>query len=468
MLPAGTGEYRSTETFRMCVITLRVWTQKQGEPKRNGVTASQNISTPLIQINVPKPPGQVALPIQCTRQPQISARILPGSTPEQSSAPSVESVAAAPPIPDSVPAAPPTSKERLEQESRRSSIRSTSNGSRSSKKVHFAISDSEDSLSSPDSDFSLLECPPPVALPSESKAMAMEEKPTSQAPPSGEQDQGETDSEFSSDIDDGEMVQKVVDTGTQGDNDYLYKTDWGDQDSDSGSAIDGSEPALSVPIKYDVTSRPSFAPPLVSKNDDKSSAPTISHLSSGQAAPAEQRRASSTQGPLRSGDWENDSVIGSTIDDSVPVIRVPLTSYTSGDSRPIRLRSGTVPFHIPGVSNSTLQGATSHGRPFGEGQGTANVPYRSPIHMVAGSPQIRPSSISVNRRRDRRTQDLGTDGATDDRVGEQRKSPSHAHDPVSRESQQSRCEVYYNRRTGVVTYEGLQDGYAYVTRGRGS
>lgn len=437
MLPAGTEEYRSTGTFPMCVITLRVWTPKQGEPKRNSVTAAQTNSRPLIQINVPRPPGQVALPIQCTRQPRISERISPGSTPEQRSAPPVESAAVAPPIPDSVPAAPPTSKERLEQGSRRSSIRSTSNGSRSSKKVHFATSDSEDSLASPDSDLLLPDGPPLVALPSESKAMAIEEKPTSQAPPSGEQDQWETDSDFSSDIDDGQMVQEAVVREIQGDNDYLYKMDWGDLDSDSGSAIDGSEPALSIPIKRGVTDRPSFAQPLVSKDDDKSSAPTgqvahrkineesenatrrletISHLSRGQSAPAEQRRASSTRGPLRSGDRENDSVIGSTIDDSVPVIRVPLTSYTSGNSRPIRLRSGTVTFPIPGVSDSTLQGARSHDRPFGEGQGIANVPYGSPSHTVAGSPQIRPSPISVHRRRDRRAQDLGTDGTTDDRV----------------------------------------------------
>lgn len=275
MLPAITGAYQNTGTFPsapMCAITIRVFVSKQGAPQRNIVTAPQSFGTPLIQINVPRRPEKVALPVRINRQTQTREKIPSEGILQKWNHPPATPIVA-PLVPESLPAAPPPYPKEPQSESRRSSIRRAAqqpswNGSRSSKKVHFLISNSGDSLGSPDSASSLLDPPP---FQSESKAMAKEEKPSAQAPPSGEDDKRETESDFSSDIDDGEMEQQAVSREMQGGNDHFYRMDRGDLDSDSGSAIDGSEPILSIPMKRDVTSGPSFAQPLVSHHDDKSS-----------------------------------------------------------------------------------------------------------------------------------------------------------------------------------------------------
>lgn len=354
MLPAGAWEYRGAGTYPlvpMCVITLRVFAMKEA-PRRKNVSTPQIVSTPLIKINVRKPPENIALPLQYTRQAPTLGNIQSdpsGSTPEPCSAPPAASAATALPVPDQVPAAPPLSKIPPKQESRRSSVGKDhplhSNGSRSPKKVRFSISEPEDSLDSPNSESSSFKSvlhgtPPPD--PSETDSMAVEDKTITQAPPSGDINGWETGSDFSSDIDDGEMVQYAVRRETQGDNDYLYKMDWGDLDSDSGSAVDGSEPALSVPLKHDERFRPLFAQPPVRKGDDErfaSSGHAVHqnknefHFLNGKTFPTKAHPAPSIRQSMRPTDWENDSEAGSTMDDNRPANRLPLSSYTAGNGR---------------------------------------------------------------------------------------------------------------------------------------
>ena len=403
-MPYGsTGEYRSRERYPsspMCVITLRIFVSKPTPAQRKTITASQTISTPLIEINVPRAPDKIALPVHYTRQPQIQQEIPPASPPEQCSAPpAVSAAAAATPIPDSSPAGPPPNKEKPEkpeQENRRSSIRRaaqkpSSSGSGPSKRVHFSISEFGDSLDSSDSDIASLDPPLPAEASLDTSgtiAMAIENKPTAQAPPSGEEDNWESLSDFSSDIDDGEMVQQAVGRETQTNYNYLYKADWDDMDSDSGSAVDGSEPALAVPLTRDATSKSFFAQHFVSNGHHKGSAPPgypihqklggqpdiaakIENQSprlSGQTLSTKAHLPPSVRQSMHPSSWENDSEAGSTMDDNVPAIRVPLTSYTSDHSRPIHLRAGTVPFTAPGASESTPQDAKGHGPLPNEGQ----------------------------------------------------------------------------------------------------
>ena len=73
----------------------------------------------------------------------------------------------------------------------------------------------------------------------------------------------------------------------------------------------------------------------------------------------------------------------------------------------------------------------------------------------------------VHRSRDHRTEDGGTDGATDGGANEWSENNSHVHNLASSESQRPCREVRYDRRTGTITYEGLRDGYVYVTKARG-
>lgn len=378
MLPAGAWEYRSARKYPlapMCVITLRVFATKEA-PSRKNISAPQIVSTPLIQINVRKLPENIALPLQYTRQAPTVENIPSdpsGSTPEPCSAPPAASAATALPVPDQVPAAPPLSKTPPEQQSRRSSIRKgdhppNSNGSRSPKKVRFSISEPEDSLASPNSASSsfnsgLHVTPPPD--PSRPNAMAVEDKTITQAPPSGDVDEWETGSDFSSDIDDGEMVQYAVRRETQGDNDYLYKMDWGDMDSDSGSAVDGSEPALSVPVKHDDESRPAFAQPPVRKGENEhfaSSGHAVhrnaneSHYSSGKTFPTKAHAAPSIRQSMRHTDWENDSEAGSTMDENRPANQLPLSSHTAGNGRrrDTRFNEGQRAAHVSSKCQLTL------------------------------------------------------------------------------------------------------------------
>lgn len=475
MLPAVTWEYSNTGTFTpapMCIVSIRVFVSKHGTPQRNLVTAPQRFGTPLIQINVPRSSEKVTLPVRVTRQAQ---------TPERGNHPAP---VVAPSVPDSVPAPapPPPYLRDPALDSRRSSIRRAGyqpslNGSRFSKKVHFFIPDSDHSLSSPDSGFSLLDPPPPVAIPSEPKAMAIEEKPTAQVTTFGNFYKEETETDFSSDIDDGEMVQRADIKETQGGHDYLYRTDRRDLDSDSGSAIDDFEPALSIPMRRDVTSGPSFAQPHVSHHYGRGFAPSghvAHHRGSERSENAtrrlktEQRPADSFRQPMHPGDWENESVAGSTIDDSVHAIRAPLSSYTMGYKRPVSLQSARFPFTTHKASDSAQQGVKSHNRESHVDHATEYVPFKPSTAAAQGLPQTRPDPIFVRRRRDRRIHDFGIDGTIEDGSdgSDIEMFQSRAQDLRPRTSQQTTCEVRYDSRTGTISYYGLRNGYAYATKVR--
>jgi len=349
------------------------------------------------------------------------------------------------------------------------------NGSRSSKKVHFFIPDSEHSLSTPDSGFSLLDPPPPVAISSGPKAMAIDEKPTAQGTNFEKHYKEETESDFSSDIDDGEMVQRGEIKETQGGNYHLYRMDRRELDSDSGSAIDDSEPAISIPMRRDVTSGPSFTQPLVGHHYDRDFTPSghaayqnISERSNAtRRLETEQRQVASHQQLMHPGDWENNSVAESTIDDSGPGIRAPLTSYTMGYKRPVSLHSANVPLTTHKASNIAQQGVKSHNRGSRVDHATEHVPSKLSTDAAVGSSQTHRDPIFV-RRRDRRTHGFGIDGTIEDGSdgSDIETIQSHARDLVPRTSQKKSCAVRYDRRTGTISYEGLRDGGAYVTKVR--
>lgn len=486
MLPAVTWEYSNTGTFSpapMCIVSIRVFVSKQGRPQRNLVTAPQSFGTPLIQINVPRSSEKVTLPNRVTRQAQTPERVPSGSTPKQWHPPPSAPVVA-PSVPDPVPApapAPPYLRDPT-LDSRRSSIRRARyqpslNGSRFSKKVHFFIPDAEDSLSSLDSGVSHLDPPPPVAILSESKVMTINEKPTAQVTPSVKHYKEDTESDFSSDIDDGEMVQQADIKATQGGNDHLYRSDRRDPNSDSGSAIDDSEPALSIPMRRDVTSGTSFAQPHVSHHYGRGFAPPghVAHQRVSERSEnatrrlkTDQRPADSFRQPMHPGDWENDSVAGSTIDDSVPAMRAPLTSYTMGYERPVSLQSARFPFTTHKASDSAQQGVKSHNRESHVDHATEYVPFKPSTAAAQGLPQTRPDPIFVRRRRDRRIHNFGIDGTIEDGSdgSDIEIFQSRAQDLRPRTSQQTTCEVRYDRRTGTISYYGLRNGYAYVTKVR--
>ncbi|MCJ1364037.1 hypothetical protein MMC16_003146 [Acarospora aff. strigata] len=306
-----------------------------------------------------------------------------------------------------------------------------------------------------------------------------------------EEEKWDMTSDFSSDIDDGEMVQQNMVRGTPEDHDGIYREGEGDSSSDLGSAVDDSGPALPVPLRHEVASGLAFAQPPVSDRVHGSSAP------SGQAAPSlddgqagnttnavgdlnsqskahtilnNKDLAPSPRRPMQNADSVNnsDSDNESKIDDNAAATKAPLASYTASNSRPIHVSSATAPRMTLEVPGSRLWYTKENDRPVSDGQSTSQGPS---LQQDRGSPQIRPTPIFVNRRRGHQAhvveEDAGTKGSVGGGRSGQTKPKDRAPDISPPAAQEAHCKAYYDRRTGTITYKGLRDGYVYVTKARG-
>ncbi|KAI9880057.1 MAG: hypothetical protein M1830_005789 [Pleopsidium flavum] len=500
----------------MCIITLRLHASKQAAPRSNPPIASRLVETPSVHVNPTEPPERVTLPAQCIRQPQAKAEDLSGTTLEQrTTQPFVPTVIPQPPPPTT--RAIQTGSQESRSPTRPSSIRSAihrtgSSGSRSLKKVRFAVPPGDDSLHPSAVASSYLDSPPPVALSPvnfEMKAMGSKDKPVTEAPRHTKKEKWDIMSNVSSGIDDGEAIQQTKLRGTP----HLTSADqntrtlknpsstkeetqvsrhshgW-DLDSELGSAVDGIGPALPVPIKHKVHSKVSAEQPAKENWRGTKSVP------SGHAAHwegikdverakensenvwlppyerGESAKAAATQSaPLRrfagSAPWENGSELDSTTDDFTPAIRAPLTSYVESGRIPIILCS-EIASRQAGEFDSNLGSAVDHGRARNRFRATPRGRPRNTQGMTVDSPVLQPVPTPVHRGRDQRPPIVkrgrvvesggsgGSRGMTEPSSGVRDSSPA-ATPRASR-------KAYYDRRTGEITYEGLRDGYVYVTK----
>lgn len=495
----STGRYFSAQ---MCIVTLRVLASKQAAPHEGTPAASRIVATPLIHVNTSEPPERVALPVQRIQQPQARADDSSDTILEQRTTQPVLPTGT-PHVPQSTPGAPQSSSEESASPSRRSSIRSAihrpgSSGSRTLKRVRFALFPADDSLDPSVSASSDLDPPAPVPFSPtyfEMKAMASKDKPATETPRYTKDDKWEILSDVSSEIDDGGMVQQTGFRRTQEETKVSHQSHGWDLDSELGSAVDGTGPALPVPLKHKVHLKGSPEQPVKHEWAHMRSVPAghaahrtvsnkVEHAKRNfedAFAPPHRRRVSSKAGAAPSAPsrlfaptacWENDSEIDSTTDDNIPAVRTPLTSFVSVDRQPIRLSSERVSRTPREELNSTLWSAIDHSRPSNRYQATPRAPSRHPPEVAVDSSPTQPAPIFIYRSRDQRPPSVERErvvessGSGDGKGSTE--SRSRARDSSPAFPPRAYRNAYYDHRTGATTYEGLREGYIYVTKPKGA